>query len=112
MGQGTRVQNDSVRRFARLLDPVDELAFMVALPEIDLEAKCPGAGGTALLDVAERVMPVYRRIAHPEQVQIGAVQDKNDRQARPPDTGAAYTMRRGSGRAGSDDDRACRHCSS
>ena len=38
----------------------------------------------ALLDVAKRVAAVYRRLADPEQVQIGAVQDEDDGQARPP----------------------------
>src|SRR5215469_12606612 len=57
---------------------------MIALPEIDLEAECRSAGGAPFLDVAERVVAVDRRVAHPEQVQIGAVQNKDGRQARPP----------------------------
>src|ERR1700752_3766219 len=84
MGQRTRVQNDAVGRFARLLDPVDQLPFMIGLPEIDLEAECSGPGGAALLDIAERVLPVYRRLADPEQIKIGAVQDEDNGQARPP----------------------------
>ena len=84
MGQCACIQNDPVGRFARLLDPVDELAFMIGLPELDLQVERGGARGATLLDVAERVMPVYRRVTDPEQVQIGAVQDKDGRQARPP----------------------------
>ena len=66
--QRTRIQNDPVRQFARLLDPVDELPFMIGLPEIDLEVECSGPRSAALLDVAERVAAVDRRLAHPEQV--------------------------------------------
>src|SRR5262249_19175250 len=84
MGQRPGIENDSVRRFARLLDPIDELAFVIALPKIDLEIERRGAGQAARLDIGQRVMTVDRRVTYPEQVQIGAVQDKDDRQASPP----------------------------
>ena len=80
VGQRTRVENNPLGRFAGLLDPVDQLALVIGLAEVDLEAECRGARRAALLDVAERVMAVDRGVADPEQVQVGAVQDEDRRQ--------------------------------
>src|SRR6516162_3313297 len=84
MGKGTRIQNDPVSRFASLLDPVDDLPLMVGLPKIDFETERRGARCAALLDIAEGVVAVDRRIAHPEQIEIGAIQNENRRQPQPP----------------------------
>src|SRR5271166_7200487 len=51
VGQRPRIENDSVGRFARLLDPVDELALVIGLPELDLEVEGCGAGQAPLLDI-------------------------------------------------------------
>ena len=37
MGIGTGIYNDAGRLVARLLDPVDQCAFAIALPEVDLQ---------------------------------------------------------------------------
>src|SRR5712671_3393915 len=84
MGQRPGIQNEPLGRFARLLDPVDELTFMIGLPKIDLEVERSSPREAALLDIRQRVMPVNRWVAHPEQVQIWAVQDKDGRQACTP----------------------------
>ena len=51
MGQGAGVQDDPVRRLARLLDPVDELAFVVGLAKLDLQVEIARARDAAALDV-------------------------------------------------------------
>src|SRR5438552_9440122 len=76
VGQRARVENNSLGRFAGLLDPIDKLTFVIGLAEVDLEVECPGSRRAALLDVAERVMAIDRGVADPKQVQIGAVQDE------------------------------------
>jgi len=80
VGQRARVEDDSLGCFTSLLDPIDQLTFVIGLAEVDLEVECCGAGRAALLDVAERVMAVDRGVADPEQVQVGAVQDEDRRQ--------------------------------
>src|SRR5712675_141259 len=86
MGQRPGIQNDPLGRFARLLDPVDELAFMIGLPKFDLEVERSSPCEAALLNIRQRVMSVNRWIAHPEQIEIGAVQDVDARQWSPPRT--------------------------
>ena len=67
-------------RFARLLDPVDELALVIGLPELDLQVERCGAGQASLLDIGPGIMPINRRIPHPEQIEVGAVQNIDRRQ--------------------------------
>src|SRR5207302_1107822 len=84
VGKRARVEDDSLGCFTSLLDPIDQLTFVIGLAEVDLEVECCGAGRAALLDVAERVMAIDRRVANPEQVEVGAVQNEDGRQAEPP----------------------------
>src|SRR5215471_5197709 len=83
--------------FARFLDPVDELPFVIGLPEIDLEVERGGTRQTPLLDIGQCVATVNRGIANPEQVEIGAVQDKDGRQIYTPLRRLRYTTHPGSG---------------
>ena len=76
MGQRAGVEDDAVGRLARLLDPVDELAFVVGLAEIDRQVERLRARQAALLDIGQRVIAIGRRLAHAEQVQIGSVKIK------------------------------------
>ncbi len=80
MGQRAGVDDDAVGRLARLMDPIDELAFVVGLAEIDRQIERRGARQAALLDIGQRIIAIGRRLAHPKQVQIGAIQDKDGRQ--------------------------------
>ena len=61
----------------RLVQPVDQMPFMVGLPEINLR---PGFARLVIEhrgNIVERVMAVNLRLAGAQQVQIGAVQYKN-----------------------------------
>jgi hypothetical protein len=66
------------------LDPVFELAFMGGLPRIDVEVERSSPREAVFLEIRQRVMPVNRWIAHPEQIEIGAFQDVDARQWSPP----------------------------
>ena len=71
---------------ARLVNPVDDFVFAVALAELDFELQF-GAGAPARrLDVGQRLMPVDRGLALAEQVEVRPVQDVDDaaHDKRPP----------------------------
>ena len=93
MGQRAGIQNDAVGRFTRLLDPVDQLAFVIGLAKIDLQVERGRAREAARFDIGQGVMAVDRRLAHPEQVQIGAVEHKDGRHASSPSEQAGYSTR-------------------
>src|SRR5580700_1170731 len=81
MSQRAGVENDPVGRLARLLNPVDELAFVVGLAEVDCQIERPSPRQAALLDIGQRIVPVGRWLAHPEQVQVRAVKNEDSRQS-------------------------------
>src|ERR1700749_2741812 len=88
MRQPPRIDNDAVSGFARLLDPVYELPFVIGLPKLDLQIEGCGAGQAPLLDVRQSVMAIDRWISHPKEVEVRAVQNIDDRQWCPPDRSA------------------------
>ena len=59
----------------RLLDPVDQFAFVIGLPEHDLEAEALGGRAAKLLDVGQRGAAVFFRLAGAEQIEVRAVED-------------------------------------
>ena len=77
MGQRTGIDNDAVGRLARLLDPIDQLAFMVGLAELDRQVESLAPREAALFEIGQRIITISRRLAHAEQIEIGAVQDKD-----------------------------------
>ncbi len=67
----------------RLLDPVDQLALVIALPEFDREAVFLAGVPAQLFHVLECGAAVDLRLAGAEQVQVRTVQDVNRRHAWP-----------------------------
>ena len=61
------------------MDEVNEHAFVVVLDEFELVAEAGRHIGQALFDGFEGVVPVVRRFAAAEQVEVRAVDDKNKR---------------------------------
>jgi hypothetical protein len=66
MGQRAGVEHDAVRRFPGLLDPVDQLAFVIGLTEFDLQIEGGAADQAPRFDIGQGVTAVNRRIAHPQ----------------------------------------------
>src|SRR5947208_2057758 len=61
--------------FSCLVNPVDQFALMIGLPKRQPQSK-PGTGlAAALLDLGERGVAVDMRLARPEQIQVGSVQN-------------------------------------
>ena len=79
---GARIHHDTEHAVgchlaAGLVNPVDQLAFVIRLPALDLDAKLRAGIGTQALDIGQRFMTVLGRLAGAEQVQIGAVEYKD-----------------------------------
>ena len=66
-------------RRARFVDPVDQLALVVALPEVELEAEFAGEPAAIRLDVGERVAAVDFGLALAEQVEVRPVENDDFR---------------------------------
>lgn len=79
MGIGAGIDDDAGRAAARLLDPVDELALVIRLAEVDGEAQQSGPLVAGFLDIAQGFAAIESRLAHAEQVEVGAVEDKDRR---------------------------------
>src|SRR5579875_233341 len=73
------IDDDAVGVLARLLDPLDELAFLIRLPEIDRETEHRAALHARLLDIGERVAAIGFGLAHAEEVEIRTVKNQNRR---------------------------------
>ena len=81
VGEAGGVDDDAVGVVARLVDPLDELALVVALAELDRDVELGRALLARDLDVAERLATVDLRLAHAEHVEVGPVQHEHDRAA-------------------------------
>src|SRR5690242_17520330 len=78
MREGRRVDDNAVSTLTSLVDPVDDLVLSIALVELDVEIKLPCHAPAIHLDVRESLIPIDRRLALSQQVQVGAVQDVDD----------------------------------
>ncbi len=78
MSQCSGVENYRVRIIrSRFVQPVDQMAFMVALANVDVETQRMGMVFNLSGDLVECRRTVYFRFAHAEQVEIGSVQYKD-----------------------------------
>jgi len=75
----TRVEQNRLRTHRmRLVQPIDQMAFMVGLAEINVEPQ-----GLRLIvqppsNIVERIGAINLRLARAEQVEVRSVKDKND----------------------------------
>src|SRR5262245_14715134 len=60
------------------MNPVDQLALMVGLTEFHFELVTCGGGAGERLDVPERRPAIGLRLACAEQIEVRAVEDKDD----------------------------------
>src|SRR6476660_9515708 len=79
-GVAGRIDNNGARLLGvRFLNPVDQFALLVRLPEDDVQAEPLGGVSAKLFHVGKRRAPVFFRLARAEQVHIGSVEDVNCR---------------------------------
>src|SRR5262245_32099143 len=60
------------------MDPVDQLALMIGLAEFHFELVTCGGGAGQRLDVLERRAAIGLRLARAKQIEVRAVEDKDD----------------------------------
>ena len=65
------------RLVAGLLDPVDQLALVVGLAEVDLEPERLAGLPAVLLDVVERLAAIDPGLALAEHIEVGTVEDED-----------------------------------
>jgi mono/diheme cytochrome c family protein len=74
---GSGIDDDPAGRRMRLLDPSDEFGLAVALARFDDEPESLGARRAARLELGQGLAAIDVGLPHPEQVQIGAVEDED-----------------------------------
>jgi hypothetical protein len=72
-----RVDDDPVGDVPRLVDPVDELSLVVALPHLNGAAQLLRERLEADPDVVERLAPVDAGFPSPQQVEAGTVEHEH-----------------------------------
>ena len=75
VGEGGRIDDDARGALAGGVNPIDDLIFAIALMELDLEPELVADAPAIRLDLGERLAAVNLRLALPEQIEIGTVQD-------------------------------------
>jgi hypothetical protein len=78
VGKGAGVDQDPGHPVAGGgMNPVDQRPFMVGLEGVDRDPEAGSKRGQSAIDVGQGGVPIDFRLARSEQIQIGAVQDKN-----------------------------------
>ena len=72
------IDDDAAGGLARLVDPVDEFVFAVALEEAKFELQFGAERAAIALDVVEGLAAVNLWLALAEQIEIGAVEKIDD----------------------------------
>src|SRR6185312_6418291 len=70
--------DDALRGRARFLNPIHELALVIALTEIQREAERGRAFAAHRLELRERRLAVDVGFAGPEQIYVRSVEDENE----------------------------------
>src|ERR1700693_515806 len=79
MGEGGRVDDDPGGALAGAVNPVDDLVFAIALMKLDRKPKLAADPAAVRFDVSQRLAAVDLRLALAEKIEIGTVQDNDDR---------------------------------
>ncbi|MNT96317.1 hypothetical protein D3C72_2383800 [compost metagenome] len=77
LGQAGRIDQGAARGIDVLVQEIDERALVVGLHGCKLDAEFAGQRGQALVDFRQRGGAIDVRLAAAEQVEVGAVQNKN-----------------------------------
>ena len=70
---GSAIDDDAGGLALRLVNPADQFAFRVGLPENNLQPKCLGFGHTAHFQVTDGFLALDRGLAQAEEVEVGSV---------------------------------------
>jgi hypothetical protein len=76
---GTGVQQHRLRAHSmRLVQPIDQMALMVGLAEIDVKTERLRLIVQPSGDIVERIGPINLRLSRAEQIEIGPIEDEDD----------------------------------
>src|ERR1700685_1128863 len=79
VGEGGGIDDDAGGALAGGVNEVDDLVFAVALMELDRKPELLADAAAVRLDLGERLAAVNLRLTLAEQIEIGTVQDDDDR---------------------------------
>ena len=79
VGESGGIDDDAGRALAGAMNEVDDLVFAIALLELDRKPEFLADAAAIRLDIGERLAAVDLRLALAEQIEIGAVEDNDDR---------------------------------
>src|SRR3954447_7310321 len=79
VGIGAGIQDDWRAGGARIMNPGDELAFVIGLAEDKLDAPLLADRSQAGLEIGERVAAINGGLARAEKVQVRAIEDEDGR---------------------------------
>jgi hypothetical protein len=74
---GTRIDQNSLAFFPGILNPVNQLPFVIALQKLDFQAVFRPKVAARLFDLSQRRLPVNLGLTSTEQIQIRTIQDIN-----------------------------------
>src|SRR5262245_57687637 len=74
---GASVDDNAGRMVAGLLYPVDKVAFMIGLPEIDGEPEFGPGGHAVLFDLSQGLAAIDAGFAPAERVEVWTVEDED-----------------------------------
>src|SRR5918994_5648481 len=77
VGIGASIDDYAGRLLCGLLDPVDQIAFMIGLAKNDLQPQCRTGLPAVLLDASQRRSAIDAGFPLPERVEVGTVQYEN-----------------------------------
>ena len=77
VGQGPGVYHQAIDPGTGLVDPVDQLAFVVRLKCLDLQPQLGSPGADPILELGQGGVSIDMGLAHAEQVEVGAIEDEN-----------------------------------
>src|ERR1700752_3909397 len=74
---GARIDQNSLAFFPGILNPVNQLTFVIALQKLDFQAMLRPEIAARLFDLGQRRLPVNLRLTSTKQIQIRTIQDVN-----------------------------------
>src|SRR5579871_6093401 len=72
------IDHDARSVAARILNPDDQFAFVIALAELDRQAQLAAMASARLFDIGERIGPVDFGFARAEQIEVRTVEHQYD----------------------------------
>ena len=71
------INDDTLCRLCRLLDPIDEDALLIGLAKIYRQAQFLAGGDAIALNIGQALCAIDARLASAEHIEIGAVEDED-----------------------------------